>query len=247
MCGCCRVQATGSGICHMGFNRSKLQILHEYGSSFSSTFQSERYHSTAPVWHVFLCSFIVFVRWKSRIIDISNLWVLLQKFCDSLSVLHVSWHTHMKRFQSEIQDKCMLRRLDASKISHELCCTLCDKSALFAELLSIGDAMIRIIRCTKSRELLSIGHPVKITAVNNSTAHSCTMAVHVLRRGMCYNICAPFNRTAVDRCRKCIVHDQRHMMGMGCLRKKLNIQNSKCRIGNRLTKHQLCIWLECRI
>ena len=153
----------------------------------------------------------------------------------------------MQGFQTEIQDKCMLRRLDASKISHKLCCTLCDKSALFAELLSIGDAMIRIIRCTKSRELLSIGHPVKITAVNNSTAHSCTMAVHVLRRGMCHNICAPFNRTAVDRCRKCIVHDQRHMMSMGCLRKLLDIKNSQCRVGDGLAENSLCVLFECCI
>ena len=247
MCGCCRVQATGSRICHMGFNRSKLQILHEYGSSFSSTFQSERYHSTAPVWHVFLCSFIVFVRWKSRIIDISNLWVLLQKFCHSLSVLHVPWHTHMKRFQSEIQDKCILWCLDRSEITHQLRSTFCDKCAFFSEFLSIGNSMIAFIRCAKSGIFICMSHPVKFTTVYDCSTDCCSMSVHIFCSRMCHNICSPFDRTTVDRCREGIIHDQRYTMRMRNLCKKLNIQNSKCRIGNRLTKHQLCIWLECRI
>ena len=139
----------------------------------------------------------------------------------------------------------MLRRLNTSKITHELRSTFRNKSTLFAKLLRISNSMIRFIRFTKSRELIGIRHPVKATAVHDCSTDCCTMTIHIFRCRMCYNICSPLDRTAVDRRWKCIVHDQRHSMLMCCLCKLLNIKNRQCRIGNRLTKHRPCIVLEC--
>ena len=95
--------------------------------------------------------------------------------------------------------------------------------------------MICLIRSGKSRELIRIFCPVKVTAVNDRTADTGCMTIHIFGGGMCNNIRAPFKRAAVDRCCKCIINDQRDSMCMCCFGKFFNIQYSKCRIGNRLT------------
>ena len=92
-----------------------------------------------------------------------------------------------------------------------------------------------------------MGHPVKFTAVNDSTAYSYTVTVHVFGGGMGNDICSPFDWTTVYRCREGIVHDQRHAVRMGCFCKFLNIQYSQRRVGNRLTKAGSGILFECRI
>ena len=74
--------------------------------------------------------------------------------------------------------------------------------------------MIGFIRRRKSREFVFVRHPVKISAVNDTAAHSHCMSVHILCRGMCYDIRAPGKRAAVDRSCERIVNDQRNAMLM---------------------------------
>ena len=96
--------------------------------------------------------------------------------------------------------------------------------------------MIRLVRRTKARKFLRTGCPVKIARIHNTSSHCHSMAIHVLGCGMDYNIGSPLERIAVDRRRKGIVHDQRHLMRMGKHCKFLNIQNYQRRIGDGLRK-----------
>ena len=70
------------------------------------------------------------------------------------------------------------------------------------------------------------------------------MSIHVFRGGVRHDISAPLKRTAVDRRRKSIVHNQRYSIGMGNFRKLFNVQNRQCRIGNGLSEHRFCIRTE---
>ena len=79
----------------MCLNRCKLQILHKLLRRLSSSLDLKGYHAASAVWQILLCKFIILVALQSRIIDKFNLRVLLQKLSDSLSVLHMTWHTDM--------------------------------------------------------------------------------------------------------------------------------------------------------
>ena len=175
------------------------------------------------------------------------LFMTFQEFCNRLCIFHVAWHSHVKRLQAKIQIKGMLRRLNTTKITHQLCGTFCNKCAFLTKLLCIRDSVIRLIRCTKSREFICMSHPVKLAGIHNCTAYCCTVAIHVLCRRMSNNISSPLNWAAVNRCRECIIYNQRYPVCMCCSRKFFNVQNRKCRIGNRLAKYRSCVIFECRI
>ena len=114
----------------------------------------------------------------------------------------------------------------------------------FSEFFCIYNAMVCFVRRRQSRELLGMCFPVKITAVNNRSAHTGSMSIHIFRSGMRDNICSPLKRTAVDRCSKCIVYDKRYPMRMCCVCKFFQIQNNKRRIGDRLSEYSFCILAE---
>ena len=141
----------------------------------------------------------------------------------SLSVFYMARHTYMKRFQTKIQNKCMLRGLNTSKIPHQLCRTFGNKCTFLTKFLCICNPMIGIIRLTQPRKLICLSHPVKMTTVNNRPTDSSSVTIHIFGRRMCHNICSPLNRTTIYRSREGVIHDQRNPMCMSCLCKLLNI------------------------
>jgi hypothetical protein len=68
----------------------------------------------------------------------------------------------MKTLETDIEDIGILRRLDGAEVTHELGCRFCDESALKAELLSVNDAMIAVIRRCEPGETLSMCKPVEL-------------------------------------------------------------------------------------
>jgi len=222
-------------------------MFHKCFCCCTAAFQFKGYDTTATLRQIFLCQFIVFVSRKSAVCYAHYLWMVCQKFCHSLSVFHMTRHTHMQGFQTKIQIKCMLRRLDASQVTHQLCRTFCDKRSSLSEFFCISNSMIRFIRCAKSREFVRMCHPVKITGIYDGSTYCGTVSVHIFCRGMGYDICPPFKRITVYRCRERIIHDQRHSMCMCCFCKFFDIQNCQCRVCNSLAKYNSCIIPECCI
>ena len=68
--------------------------------------------------------------------------------------------------------------------------------------------MVRFVRSAESGEFLRIGHPVEVAAVHHCTSYLGREAVHVLCRGMGDDVRTPFERPAVDRSCKRVVHDE---------------------------------------
>src|SRR5699024_3692191 len=96
-------------------------------------------------------------------------------------VLTMARHPQVERLKSDIEEECVLRRLDGSEIAHELCSRLCDISS-FSEFLRVDNPVIGLIGSGQSREFIPICLPVEVSAVDDRSAHAGSMAVHIFCR-----------------------------------------------------------------
>ena len=142
------------------------------------------------------------------------------------------FHAEGKAFQTQIQIEGVLRGLDTAQIPHKLRGAFGNESAFQTKPLRIGHAMIAFVGGTQSREFVRIFCPVKFTAVHNYAAQGGSVTIHVLGGGVGNNVSAPFKGTAIYRCGKGVVHNQRNPMGVGGLAEFLDIQYGQRRIGN---------------
>ena len=168
----------------------------------------------------------------------------LQVLCDLLRVLAVSGHTNGQGLQSEIQEESVHGSLDGTEVSHQLRCAFGDERTAQTEFLGVCDPVIGVIGSGQSRELVSVCHPVEFAAVDDRAANRCVVSIHVFGRGMCDDIRAPLNGSAVNRGGKCVVDDQRNTMCMRCVCKTLDVKYYKSGIGDGLAKNSLGIRLE---
>ena len=238
-----------AGMCirHVGRDDSQLQILHELLRRGSSALYAEGNNAAGTVRHVLLCQVIVLVARKSRIIHPGYLFIRLQEFGRLHGVAAVHGHTAGQRLEAQIQKIGVHRRLDRAEIAHQLCCGLGDECAALSELLRVGDSVIGFIRSGETRELVRMGHPVEVSAVYDGAADRRVMSVHVLGGGVSHDITAPLDGTAVDGGGERIIHNQRNAVGVGCLRKPLNIEYGQRRIGDGLSEYCLGVRTEGRL
>ena len=104
--------------------------------------------------------------------------------------------------------------------------------------------MIRFIRFSQSMIFMSIGIPVKVTAVNDSSANLHSMSVHIFGCGMGDDISSPFKRTAVYRCSEGVVYNKRNFMFVSNLCEFFNIQNYQSRVCDGFCEKYFCIRTE---
>ena len=105
--------------------------------------------------------------------------------------------------------------------------------------------MIRFIRFSQSMIFMSIGIPVKVATVNDSSANLHSMSVHIFGCGMGDDISSPFKRTAVYRCSEGVVYNKRNFMFVSNLCEFFNIQNYQSRVCDGFGEEYLCIRTEC--
>ena len=156
------MQAAAAGIGYVCLDCKYLKFMHELFCCRSSALHAEGNNSACPVRHILLSDVIVLVARKSRICDRLDFITLGKEFCQSETVRTVLLHAHMKTLETDIEDIRVLRRLDGTEVTHELGCSLCDESSSKAELLSVNDAMIAVIRRCESGETLSMCKPVEL-------------------------------------------------------------------------------------
>lgn len=104
-------------------------------------------------------------------------------------------HPEREGFQPDVQEKGVFRGLDAPEIAHQLGGRL-DDVGLFAKSLAVGETVVGRIGFRHSRELVVVGFPVKISAVDDCAADGHRMAVHVFCRRMGDDVRAEFERPA---------------------------------------------------
>ena len=72
-----------------------------------------------------------------------------------------------------------------------------------------------------------MGFPIEVSAVYDAAAYTGGMPVHVFSSGVNHDIGSPLKRTTVDRCRECIINNQRHTVTMGNAGEFLNVEHFK--------------------
>ena len=117
---CSRVEAAGTGICHMGLYGCHLQALHKTLRGAPAALQTERDNTAAAAGKIFFRQLMESVTLKIRIADIFDLGLLLEEAGRCQAVFTVPGHAHMQGLKSQIQKVCVLRGLDRSKIPHKL-------------------------------------------------------------------------------------------------------------------------------
>ena len=96
--------------------------------------------------------------------------MVLQELGDCQAVLAMTRHTHMQALERAIQEKRRLRVLHGAKVAHELGGCFGNKGTLATELLGIGHAVVALVGRGETRELVRMGHPVKLAVVDDHAA-----------------------------------------------------------------------------
>ena len=168
----------------------------------------------------------------------------LQELSNGQAVLTMTRHTHMQALERAIQEKRRLRVLHGAEVAHELSGCLGNEGTLATELLGIGHAVIALVGRGETRELVCMGHPVKLAVVDDHATQVGRMPIHVLGGRVRDDVGAPLKGTAHHGRREGVVDHQRHAVVMRGLGKALNIEHGKGGVGNRLAKDELGIGLK---
>ena len=238
------MQAAGAGICDMRGDLGELEALHKGLGRRATTVKAKAHDAARTVGHVLLSHVIVLVALQARIAHKAHLGMALQELGDRQAVLAMTRHAHMQALERAVQEKRRLRVLHGAKIAHELCGGLGNEGALAAKLLGIGHAVIALVGRGETRELVRMGHPVKLAVVDDHAAQVGRVAIHVLGGGVRNDVGAPLKGTAHHGRREGVIDHQRHTVVMRGLGKALDIEHGKSGVGDGLTKDELGVGLK---
>ena len=225
----------------MRFYGDDFKIFHKFLRHSSAALHSEADDSAGSVRTVFFSKLVIFIALERRIYHPGNTLVGLQIFCHLESVFTVTRHSYVQALKSEIKQKCVLRTLNRTEITHKLSGAFGDKRALLAEFLRIGNAVIAVVGSAKPREFIRVRHPVEFARVDYRSAYCGAVSVHILGCGMRNYIRAPLYRSAINGSSKGIVYNKRKSVRMRNLGKHLYIEHCKRGIGNSLAENSFRI------
>ena len=84
--------------------------------------------------------------------------------------------------------------------------------------------MVGWIRLRESRELVILC-PVEVSSVDDYAPHYRTVASDEFRRGVDHYVCAVLDRSQQERCRECVVYDERNAVFVGYCRYRFNVDH----------------------
>ena len=106
--------------------------------------------------------------------------------------------------------------------SRIICAVALDVGHL-AKVLRVGEPVVRGVGGGEPGELVGMGVPVKVAAVDNSATHCRGMAVHILGGRVSHDVGTPLEGAAVDGRGEGVVHDEGHTVAVGDAGKLLYI------------------------
>ncbi len=104
-----RVEDAGAGIGYVGHDGDEFELIHEFDCLFAGAFQSEGNNATSAVGHLFFCEVVVFVAFKTGIVDPSHLRMLLKPLSHFQCVLAVAWYAEMESLKPEVEEEGIVR------------------------------------------------------------------------------------------------------------------------------------------
>ena len=223
---------------------ASFRLFHKGAGGFAAPGQTKADHAAAALRQILFGQRMIGAGCKAAVVDVSHLGVSFEELGHCHAVLTVALHPDVEALQTEIQHIGVHGGLHGAEVPHELGGGLGDEGAFLAEALSVGDAVVAVVRGAQAGELLGVGHPVELAAVHDGTAQHRTVAVHVLGGGVGHDIRAPRKGAAVHRRGEGIIHNEGHAVGMGSLGELLNVQHGQGRVCNGLAEDGLGVGAE---
>ena len=238
------MQAAGARIGYMRGNLGELEALHKSLGRRATTVKAKAHNAAGTVGHVLLSQVIVLVALQARIAHEAHLGMALQELGNGQAVLAMTRHAHMQALARAVQEKRRLRVLHGAKVAHELRGGLGNEGTLATELLGIGHAMVALVGRGETRELVRMGHPIKLAVIDDHATQVGRMPIHVLSGRVRDDVGAPLKGTAHHGRREGVVDHQRHAVVVRGLGKALDVEHGQRGIGDSLTKDELGVGLE---
>ena len=85
--------------------------------------------------------------------------------------------------------------------------------------------MVTVVGLGEASESVVLCLPIEVTAVDNATAYSHRMSVHILCCRVCHYVCSPLDRAAVDRCGTGVVYDKGYSVAVCNVSELLNVEH----------------------
>ena len=168
---------------------------------------------------------------QTRIADPFHLRMVFKELRHGKAVRAVAFHAQPQRAEREVEQIGVKGRGTAAEIAQDRGVELRGQRRL-AETLRKDDIVIGPVRLRQLGELIGIGGPVKIAAVDDGAADEVAVARDILRRRMDDDVRAPLDRAAKRRRRECVVDDERHPLAAGDARKRLQRRDVHHRIAD---------------
>ena len=241
------MQATATGIGHVGLDGDHLKTRHKPLCRRAAALYAEADNTRGAVRHIFFHQGVVGVGGKTGEAHPSDLVVGFEEFRNGKAVFVVLSHTHVEALKPQVEQIGTHRGRARAKVTHQLCGGLGNKGPFLAEALGIGDAVIAVVGGAKTGEFLLLCHPVKATAVHDTTAHGRAVSVHILGGGMGHDVRAELEGTAEHRGGKGVINDKRNAVGVRRLGEKLDVQHVERGVCHRLAEHRLGVGTEGRL
>ena len=238
-----RIQRAAAGIGHMRGDRDHLEVVEQRGDLVAAAGHAEGDHAAGAVRHVLLGGLVVLVAGQAGELHPADARIVIEELGHLLRVLAVALHAHGQRFQMHAHDPGVHRRRGGAEVAHQLRGGLGDECAL-AEVLRVGHAVVGVVRRGQAGELVRVGHPIEVAGVHDRAADAGAVAIHVLGGRMGHDVHAVLERTAVDRRRERVVHDDRHAVVMRGGDELVEVEHDQRRIRDRFGEHGLGIRLE---
>ena len=156
-------------------------------------------------------------------------------------------HPDRKRLKTQIQHIGVHRRLDAAEIAHELGGRLRDECALVPKLRGVCDSVVALVWRAESWELVLVRHPVEFSVVYDAASERRVVAVHVLGRGVHYDVGSELERAAVDWGSESVVDDERDSVRVRGFRETLDVEHDEGRVRDCLSEDGLRVRFESRL
>ena len=170
-----------------------------------------------------------------------NSGVIFKELNDLKSILNVTLNSERKCFKSLKKKECIERRNSRTCISEEDSSYLGNKCGRTGSLCK-GNAVVAGVGVNERCKLAAC-FPVKLAAVNDNAAESCSVTADKLCCRMNYDICAVLNRTEEIRSGKGAVDNERNLVCVSDLSKCIDIGNITVGVAESLKENSLCIGL----
>ena len=175
-------------------------------------------------------------------VNLSHLGMTGQEVYHTQGILHVSFHSQAQCLQSLQQNPRIEGRNGSTRIAQDDSTDARHKSRLTSHV-SEYCPVVRWVGFGQRGELVGVGFPVELAAVNNNSAQRRSMAAQEFRSRMDHNIGPMLQWTYEVRRAEGIIYNQGNVMAMSHGRNPLDVQHVAVGISKGLGKHHLSVRL----